>query len=75
MNHNENNIKVKIKASEVLAKCKRKEDWVNFARELGKFSFFLIIDLYYPNQPGFDGKFFIKFLKGEKAVSIKYSKF
>lgn len=39
MNNNENNIKVKVKVSEVLAKCKRKEDWINFARELGKFIF------------------------------------
>ena len=32
----ENNVnKVKIKVSEILAKCRRKEDWVNFSRELG----------------------------------------
>ena len=40
MSNNENNIKVKVKVSEVLEKCKRKEDWINFVRELGKFILF-----------------------------------
>ena len=37
MDGNEQNIKVKIKVSEIIiTKCRRKEDMINFARELGK---------------------------------------
>jgi hypothetical protein len=36
MESNEQNIKVKIKVSEIITKCRRKEDMINFARELGK---------------------------------------
>jgi len=30
-----NDNKVKIKVSEIVAKCRRREDWINFSRELG----------------------------------------
>ena len=36
MENNIGNNKVKIRVSEILAKYKRREDWINFARELGK---------------------------------------
>ena len=36
MEDNIENNKVKIRVSEIISKCKRKEDWINFARELGK---------------------------------------
>lgn len=37
MEDNINENKVKIKVSEIIAKCKRKEDWINFSRELGNY--------------------------------------
>ena len=67
MEDNIENNKVKIKVSEIISKCKRREDWINFSRELGR-SFINYLGLYYPNQPGFDGKFFIQFLTGSKKV-------
>ena len=36
MENNNNNGKIRMQVSEIIAKCKRKEDWINFARELGK---------------------------------------
>ena len=30
-----NDNKVKIKVSKIVAKCRRREDWINFSRELG----------------------------------------
>lgn len=36
MEDNIENNKVKIRVSEIISKCKRKEDWINFTRELGK---------------------------------------
>ena len=32
-----NTDKVKMKISEIISKCKRREDWINFSRELGKY--------------------------------------
>jgi len=45
MENNIENNKVKIKVNTIIAKCKRKEDWINFARELGKhfINFFRIL--------------------------------
>ena len=37
MQENPNADKVKIKISEIISKCKRREDWINFSRELGKY--------------------------------------
>ena len=45
MENNIENNKVKIKVNTIISKCKRKEDWINFARELGKhfINFFRIL--------------------------------
>lgn len=37
MENNIGNNRVKIKVNEIISKCKRREDWINFARELGKY--------------------------------------
>ena len=37
MENNIENNRVKIKVNTIISKCKRKEDWINFARELGKY--------------------------------------
>ena len=36
MENNIENNRVKIKVNTIISKCKRKEDQINFARELGK---------------------------------------
>ena len=36
MQKNFNDNKVIIKISDIFSKCKRKEDWSNFSREIGK---------------------------------------
>lgn len=36
MENNELNDKVKMPVSEIISKCRRKEDWINFVREIGK---------------------------------------
>ena len=41
-------------------------------RETGK-KFFLIFGFYLPNDRGFDGKFFVQVLKGEKTVNFLYN--
>ena len=37
MDNNIGNNKVKIRVNTIISKCKRKEDWINFARELGNY--------------------------------------
>ena len=37
MQENPNADKVKIKISEIISKCKRREDRINFSRELGNY--------------------------------------
>ena len=56
----------------LLSKLRSKEDRINFMRETGK-NFFLILGFYLPNDRGFDGKFFIQVLKGEKTVCFLYN--
>ncbi len=58
-----------------LAKSIRsKTDMINFFRERSNYKFkqfnilILYIDKYFPGKPGFDFKFFIQCLKGEKDV-------
>ena len=51
----------------ILSKLRSKEDRVNFMREIGK-RYFIISGFYLPTDRGFDGKFFIQALKGEKNV-------
>ena len=58
MENNIGNNRVKIKVNKIISKYKRKEDWINFARELGKF-FIIFFGLYFPAQHGYDGTFFI----------------
>ena len=53
----------------ILSKLKSKEDRINFLRETGKL-IFNILGFYLPNDKGFDAKFFIQVLKGEKNVNI-----
>ena len=60
--------KVSIKASDLLKKFKTKEDRYNFLREMSKlFSF--ILDLYLPNETGFDSQYFLQVLMGQKKVN------
>ena len=37
MQERNNDNKVKIKVNKIISKCKRKEDWINFSRELGNY--------------------------------------
>ena len=45
MDNSIGNNKVKIRVNTIISKCKRKEDWINFARELGNYfiKFFRIL--------------------------------
>ena len=56
----------------LLSKLRSKEDSINFMRETGK-NFILILGFYLPNDRGFDGKFFVQVLKGEKTVCFLYN--
>lgn len=68
-NNNPNNEqKVSVNASDLLKKFKTKEDRYNFLRENSKFKFF-ILDLYLPNEVGFDSNYFLQVLMGSKKVS------
>lgn len=58
----------RIEASDLLRKIKTQEDKINFFREQGN-SKIKIIGLYFPKKVGFDGKFFLQVLRGEKQVS------
>lgn len=61
---------VPVPASDLLKKCRNKEDIINICRELGNILFFIIFILgyYFPNQKGFDGKFFLQWGAGQKRV-------
>ena len=58
----------------LLSKLRTKEDRVNFMRESGN-HFFIILGFYLPNERGFDSKFFIQVLKGQKNVKYLYNYF
>ena len=60
--------KVSIKASDLLKKFKTKEDRYNFLREMSKLISF-ILDLYLPNETGFDSQYFLQVLMGQKKVN------
>ena len=53
---------IPVSATEILKKCKNKEDIVNICRELGKYIFVILFDIgyYFPNEKGFDGKYFLQ---------------
>jgi len=55
----ENNIEIKVNvnASEIINKLKNKIDKQNFCQEMNLFS---------PNEPGYDSNFFLKVIIGEK---------
>ena len=57
----QNNNLVPVSAAQLLSKCKCHEDLVNICRELGKPYLFNIyaIGFFFPNESGFDGKFFL----------------
>jgi hypothetical protein len=59
----------RVSVGEINSKIKTKEDMTNFYREQGKF-FINFTGLYFPKGPGFDGKFFLQTLRGEKQVKI-----
>ena len=65
-----NNSLIPVPASHLLQKCKCHEDLVNICREIGKFIFYnaLNIGFYFPNETGFDGKFFLQWGSGVKKV-------
>ena len=52
----------------IMSKLKSKEDRINFLREKGNL-LFNILGFYLPNDKGFDTKFFMQVLKGEKNVN------
>lgn len=52
----------------IMSKLKSKEDRINFLRETGNL-LFNILGFYLPNDKGFDTKFFMQVLKGEKNVN------
>lgn len=65
---NNSDEKVLVKASDLLKKFKTKEDRYNFLREMSK-PFFIILDLYFPNEIGFDSNYFLQVLIGAKKVN------
>lgn len=65
---------VPVPASELLKKCKKKEDIINICRELGKFYYinYYLIGYFFPKEKGFDGKFFLQWGSGQKKVKYIY---
>ena len=61
---------VPVPATELLRKCKKKEDLINICRELGKFNniWYYPIGYYFPKEKGFDGRFFLQWGCGQKKV-------
>lgn len=64
MNAN-NNTLVAVPASKLLQKCR-----CNICRELGKLNIFIgfILGSFFPNEVGFDGKYFLQWGAGKKKV-------
>jgi hypothetical protein len=69
MENIQDNRNILIKASDIIAKCKSKEDRINICRELGNKKFFNSIGYYLPSDNGYDAKFFLQFMAGKKLVS------
>ena len=69
-----NNIQVNminVKVSDLISKCRRKIDMIKFARELGmRLIPYNPIGYYFPQETGFDSKYFLEFLSGRKKVGI-----
>ena len=65
-----NDALVAVPASKLLQKCRCHEDIVNICRELGKLNIFIrfILGFFFPNEVGFDGKFFLQWGAGKKKV-------
>ena len=63
---------VPVPATELLKKCKNKEDIINLCRELGNYDIYIItsIGYFFPREKGFDGKYFLQWGAGKKKVSI-----
>ena len=59
MQSNQNEEVIRIDARSIMQKFKCKEDIINFCREIG---------YYFPNKVGYDSKYFMQFLKGEKKL-------
>ena len=60
-----------ISVTELISKFPTLEDQRLFLKESGKAFFYLFfIGFYFPSFKGFDTKFFISFIRGEKKVSL-----
>jgi len=66
---------VPVPATELLKKCKNKEDIINLCRELGNYDIYIIIIIgyFFPREKGFDGKYFLQWGAGQKKVSIFFN--
>lgn len=51
------------------SKIRTKEERVNFFREQGNF-LLIILGLYFPNESGYDSKYFLQVLSGQKNVKF-----
>ena len=59
-----------ISVKDLISKFPTLDDQRLFLKEAGKFLYFIsIIGFYFPNYKGFDTKFFMSFIRGEKKVN------
>ena len=58
---------VVVKVSDTMTKIKTKEDMINVMRERGKLDY-LKNRIFFPKEPGYDGKYFLQVLTGNKKV-------
>ena len=56
---------IKVKVSQLMIKCHRRTDMINITREL----VYKYVGYYFPNETGYDRKFFLEFLPGKKLVN------
>ena len=66
--------KVLVNSSELLKKFKSREDRYNFMRENSKY-LYNFLDLYLPQEVGFDSYFFLMVLSGSKKVIFIFYNF
>ena len=66
--------KVLVNSSELLKKFKSREDRYNFMRENSKY-LYNFLDLYLPQEVGFDSYFFLQVLSGSKKVIFIFYNF
>jgi hypothetical protein len=59
---------VHIPATELLQKCKNKEDIINLCRELGNYDIYIIIIIryFFSREKGFDSKYFLQWEPGRR---------